>query len=454
MSGPMTAICTPLQPATARPAGTSTSISGRVSTPAIVGETVFIASLQAGDQPSGELYALDRNTGTPRWRYRTTSGNQIAPPVAKDGVVYSPSSDTGLYAFDAADGKIRWQAATGPMGGQPPAIAGDAIYLATDRSAAAFSLTDGSKLWEMDMKADLDDGAIVSGGMMFVSDNAGVVHALAEPGLAAAPSAPPASSVPKLVVDPSPQLKLLATFTAATSGLTTPRGSLSASRATSLVVITLGSEIRVLDPHDGSVIRRFGSKGSDPGQFNFLRDPSDPSSAIGGIAVAPDGTAYVADSANARVQVFDAMGTFQRQWGRFGSSDGQFLEPIDVAIAPDGSVLVVDDQRDDIQRFTETGTFIDSIGGHGTGPGQMNFTGGISVGSDGTIYNADWDNRRVQAFDARGSFLWSVPATVPGPDGNPVMSSWTDGGASMSACGSTSRASTRLGPSLVTRPSL
>lgn len=394
--------------------------SGGVSTTAITDDTVYVGSRQCCQEPQGELYALDRGTGVERWRVRTEDGNQVAPPTTIDGIVYVPSSDEGLLAISGADGAILWRAETGPMGGQAPAISGDAVYLAMDRSVGAFSRSDGTKLWEVDIDGDVDGSALVSGGMVFVADNSGVVQALAEPDLAAlireatadprpsvSPSAPPpAGDLP---------LELVATFDPKTSGLGLPYGMDVGPDGLLYVANTFYSEIAVLDPTHGSIVRRWGSKGDAPGQFDFQREAADIYSSIGGVAIADDGTVYVADTANRRIQSFEADGTHLGMWGSFGTRDGQFIEPIDVAIAPNGDVYVVDDQRDDIQRFTRDGAYLGTIGEHGSGPGQMSFTGSITVGPDGTLYNADWDNDRIQAWSDGGTLLWTHGETGRGP---------------------------------------
>jgi hypothetical protein len=76
-----------------------------------------------------------------------------------------------------------------------------------------------------------------------------------------------------------------------------------------------------------------GSGGSDPGRFSLPR----------GIAVAQDGSLYVADAGNHRIQRLAEDGTVLSIWGSFASIDearllGTFNEPWGVGVAPDSSV--------------------------------------------------------------------------------------------------------------------
>lgn len=398
-------------------ASTAWSIRGaadRFSMPAVSSDAIVV-----GSQPVAPIVALDRATGAERWRYSAESGDQIAPASIADGVVYSPSAADGFFALDLATGKVLWRADTGPMSGQAAAVVGDVVYVSADRDVKAYDRVSGRLLWSTDLGADIDNSSLVSGGMLFTSDNNGMVRAWAEPRLAAllksaaaaspAASARPAAPSGAPPTSRPPLLALEATFDPTTrAGIDQPSGMDVGSDGNLYVVSALTHEIVVLSPKDWSVVRRWGRHGSRPGEFNFLRNPVDPQSALGGVAVGLDGTVYVADPVNRRIQAFSATGKFLRTWGRFGSSEGQFLEPIDVAVGPDGDVYVVDDERDDIQRFRANGTYRSTTGEHGKGPGKLNFTSNIDVGADGTLINADWDNHRLQAWDAGGTFLWST----------------------------------------------
>lgn len=173
------------------------------------------------------------------------------------------------------------------------------------------------------------------------------------------------------------------------------------------------SEILVLD--GSTIVRRWGAPGTAPGEFGFVRRPGDPESAIGGIDVMADGSTYVVEAGNKRVQRFSASGEPDLAWGSAGSGEGEFLDPIQVAVGPSGEVYIVDDERNDIQVFTSGGDYVRTIGREGTQPGEMRDTGSIRIGSDGTLVNADFGNSRVQAWDSTGDFLWSLGSEGDGP---------------------------------------
>lgn len=147
----------------------------------------------------------------------------------------------------------------------------------------------------------------------------------------------------------------------------------------------------------------FGSVGTGDGQFTNAH----------GIAISPNGDIYVADARNHRIQRFSADGQFVSAWGTYASVDsgdapgGTFNEPWGVAVGPDGSVYVTDTWNYRIQKFTADGEFITMWGTAGTSDTPTSFWGprGIVVNQLGQVFVTDTGNNRVVIFDKNGSFL-------------------------------------------------
>ena len=136
----------------------------------------------------------------------------------------------------------------------------------------------------------------------------------------------------------------------------------------------------------------WGGYGKAAGQFN---KPT-------GVAVAPDGSVYVVDQANQRIQKFAANGEFLLTWGSHGVGNGLFTLPHGIAVGKDRSVYVSDWARSVIQKFTADGTFITLWGGLGSDTGNLRQPEGMEVGPDGRLYVADAGNKLVQVFESDG----------------------------------------------------
>jgi DNA-binding beta-propeller fold protein YncE/4-amino-4-deoxy-L-arabinose transferase-like glycosyltransferase len=143
-----------------------------------------------------------------------------------------------------------------------------------------------------------------------------------------------------------------------------------------------------------------GSAGKDPGQFTYPH----------GIGFAPDGSVYVADSRNNRIQHFSADGKLLFEWGTFadvlkGSAPpGTFNEPWDVKVGPDGSVYVADTFNFRIQKFSPDGKFINMWGYFGQAEKPEAFWGprGLAFDPAGRLFVTDTGNKRIVVFTGTG----------------------------------------------------
>jgi tripartite motif-containing protein 71 len=141
---------------------------------------------------------------------------------------------------------------------------------------------------------------------------------------------------------------------------------------------------------EGEYVEQFGKPGSGEGDLDHPN----------GLAVAQDGTVYVADSNHNRVIAFDS----EREvvWVLGGpqgmsnaASDAPLGLPRGLAVDAEGNILVVDTFEFSIVRVSPEGDVMDTFGERGTEAGQFNFPNDVDSQGD-LLLVADKENDRVQ----------------------------------------------------------
>ena len=153
---------------------------------------------------------------------------------------------------------------------------------------------------------------------------------------------------------------------------------------------TSAHHVYVFDSMSGDLLQKWGSRGKQEGQFNLPLQA----------ATAPDGTIYVVDGGNFRVQAFSPDGNLIKVFGGIGNRTGQFSRPKGIAVGPAGNIYVVDTTFGNFQIFNPAGELLTYVGAKGRRgmPGEFLLPAGIAVDEDGRVYVVDQFFRKVDVF--------------------------------------------------------
>jgi outer membrane protein assembly factor BamB len=329
-----------------------------VGTPIVHNGVAYLGA--SPDAGNGMLVALDVATGTERWRL---DENLLAPSIS-NGIGYTAGSAGAVVAIDLSSGRELWRTQFEGLV-RAPAVAGDIVYITADnaRQLAALDRHTGGVLWTYDVDGSNDCCIAVARGLVLAGTDRGTVYAIGGDGATLVPRVASGASVapkPSTAVATLAPIPLLDTTVAWVT--TPPDGAIAwgltrAPDGRFWAAESLDDRFAIYTT-DGAFVERWGVSGSDPGQFELQRTNGDP---YGMVEFAPDGSFYVLDPGNRRVQHFDADRQFIEMWGEFGSDPGDFNDPISLAVDDEGVVYVLDDVRGVIEWYDPHGAVLGSV---------------------------------------------------------------------------------------------
>ena len=201
---------------------------------------------------------------------------------------------------------------------------------------------------------------------------------------------------------------------------------------------------------DGNCVRKIGSRGKNPGEFQY---PD-------GVSYLNDNEVLIADYDNNRIQQVDIQtGTAVNSFGECGAGKGELKNPYDVCLDDKERIVVTEWGNNRIQLmskegesiftfgdsgpeklygptsclpyknrffvsdsgnhcikvFDQSGTFLNKFGKRGSQDGQFNYPYGMLVDSYNNLLLCDANNNRVQQFSLDGRFTGKSVAGIPDP---------------------------------------
>jgi outer membrane protein assembly factor BamB len=159
----------------------------------LAGDKLLVPTSYLDKEKVGEraLYALNSASGETVWKRALTYNPWGGASVAGE-IVIVPGSSIGYYfkelkgakgdvtALDLKSGEVKWrkEIPTGGVVGCAAVSDGLAVCTATDGKVRAYKLADGERAWLYDAKMPLFAPPAIAGGVVFVADLSGTVHAI------------------------------------------------------------------------------------------------------------------------------------------------------------------------------------------------------------------------------------------------------------------------------------
>jgi len=164
------------------------------SSPAVFGDLVIVTGAD------GAVWAVSTATGQVQWKVPTseplpyrlfgtdprTHDYWSSSPVVADGVVFVGSADGGIYALDAATGRLRWKVQTDAAVRSSPAVDRQRVYVGSfDGNLYALDRATGAVCWKFKTAGnaffptgEIQSSPAVANGLVYVGARDGMLYAL------------------------------------------------------------------------------------------------------------------------------------------------------------------------------------------------------------------------------------------------------------------------------------
>ena len=142
-----------------------------------------------------------------------------------------------------------------------------------------------------------------------------------------------------------------------------------------------------VEPHvlkfskDGKFIKKWGTKGTGPGQFFAAHS----------IEIDANDVLYIADRENMRIELFDTDGNYKSEWKFTAMVCGIYLHT-------DGFMYMTSGFDGEWAKLDMMGNLLGSLGSSGMGNGQFGEAHYLTLDAANNVYVADVVNKRVQKY--------------------------------------------------------
>jgi len=153
---------------------------------------------------------------------------------------------------------------------------------------------------------------------------------------------------------------------------------------------------------DGKLLQTISSFGTEPGKTSYPH----------GLTLDSSGNLYIADSGNARVQIFDKYENLKEYFGARGTRTGEFIHPIKISLTEE-EIFVLDDYTGKITVFErETKKLVRTLCETSIKEGKLLFPVAVAATSTKEIIVLDGYLGLIHKFDQDGTPLFKFSTEI------------------------------------------